>query len=124
MKDWILKLKKIGYGKIGLLLAAGAALLMLSNPKQAQKNTDTVVPTVSLQTRKTEDTSDSESRFKEILESAKGIGVCLVMLSPKGDGVLVVTDGAENAEIVAEITRAAEVIFGIPAHKVMVMPYN
>ncbi len=124
MKELLAKLKKIGYGKLVLLLLAGITLLMLSGPKSTPKNEASPMPTVALQNKKSEEPAYYENRFREMLESVKGIGNCKVMLSPERDGVLIVTEGADDASIVMHITAAAEVIFGIPAHKVKVLPYN
>lgn len=124
MKELLGKLKKIGYGKLLLLLLAGITLLKLSGTNDSPQKSSSPMPTVALQSKKTEEPAYYETRFREMLESVKGIGTCEVMLSPERDGVLVVTEGAGDASVVMQITSAAEVIFGIPAHKVKVLPYN
>jgi stage III sporulation protein AG len=42
-------------------------------------------------------------------------------LEPDVEGVLVIAEGGDNAEIQLEIVEAAEVLFNVPAHKVKVM---
>lgn len=42
-------------------------------------------------------------------------------LEPKIEGVLVIASGGDNALIISNIIDAAEVLFGVPAHKVKVM---
>ncbi|MDO4316792.1 MAG: hypothetical protein Q4C48_01165 [Lachnospiraceae bacterium] len=127
MKQIYEKMKEIGLGKLLLLLAAGIALLVLSFPGDRSSDNGggtAAVPTLALSRQESVGNEYYEQRFQEMLEATKGLGVCKVMLSPDMDGVLVVTEGAADAEAVLEITYAAEVIFGIPAHKVKVLPYN
>lgn len=126
MKQIYEKMKEIGLGKLLLLLAAGVTLLVLSFPgdRSSDAGSGTAVPTVALSRQESAGNEYYEQRFQEMLEATKGMGVCRVMLSPDMDGVLVVTEGAADAAAVLEITYAAEVIFGIPAHKVKVLPYN
>jgi stage III sporulation protein AG len=42
-------------------------------------------------------------------------------LEPKVEGVLVIAEGGDNAQVIADITKAAEVLFGVPPYKVEVM---
>lgn len=123
MKQIYEKMKEIGLGKLVLLLVAGVVLLVLSFP--GDRSSDSVaIPTPTLARQESVGNEYYEQRFQEMLEATRGMGVCKVMLSPDMDGVLVVTEGAADAASVLEITNAAEVIFGIPAHKVKVLPYN
>lgn len=126
MKQIYEKMKEIGLGKLLLLLAAGITLLVLSFPgdRSSDNSGGTALPTPALSRQESVGNEYYEQRFQEMLEVTKGMGVCKVMLSPDMDGVLVVTEGAADAAAVLEITYAAEVIFGIPAHKVKVLPYN
>jgi stage III sporulation protein AG len=41
---------------------------------------------------------------------------------PEVDGVVVVAEGAANSTIKAELFRAAQVLLGVPAHRVTVLP--
>ncbi len=123
MKQIYEKMKEIGLGKLILLLAAGVALLLLSFPKESAGGS-TAIPTIRLSEQESTENEYYEQRFQEVLENTKGMGVCKVMLSPERDGIVVVTEGAADPAAVSEITYAAEVLFGIPAHKVKVLPYN
>ncbi len=123
MKQIYEKMKEIGLGKLVLLLVAGVVLLVLSFPGDRSPDS-AAIPTVALSRKESAGNEYYEQRFQEMLEATRGMGVCKVMLSPDMDGVLVVTEGAADAASVLEITNAAEVIFGIPAHKVKVLPYN
>ncbi len=45
-------------------------------------------------------------------------------LEPEVEGVLVIAEGGDNAKIKLDVIEAAQVLFGIPAHKVKVMKMN
>lgn len=45
-------------------------------------------------------------------------------LEPEVEGVVVVAEGGDNSRIIQDIMEAAEVLFGVPAHKVKVMKMN
>lgn len=44
------------------------------------------------------------------------------VVSPVVEGVLIVSSGASDPKVRAEISRAAQVLFNVPAHRVQVLP--
>lgn len=45
-------------------------------------------------------------------------------LEPQVEGILVISTGGDNFEIINQIIEASQVLFGVPAHKVKVMKMN
>ena len=73
---------------------------------------------------------DSSSINKEdttvLVNGGNGENVPYVIqeLEPEVEGIVVIAEGGDNAEIMTEIMEAAQVLFNVPAHKVKVMKMN
>ncbi len=142
----LIRLQDIGLPKLLLVVVAGVALLVLSLPSDywsggdtsgqgnRQSNsgkTDTSVTAMELYTDK------KEEQLEKILEKVEGIGQVEVMITldsaeetnrlmentrtQKVEGVLVVAEGAGNAQTDAEIIRAVQALFSLESHKIKVM---
>ena len=96
-----------------VILAAGVLLLVLS---------------CFWGTEKTAGGADDEQRFKEVMESAEGVGKINVMTNKndKGEisGVIIVAQGAENLKVKKEIADAAGAVFDVQPHKIQVFSYK
>lgn len=73
---------------------------------------------------------DSSSISKEdttvLVDGGNGESMPYVIqeLEPEVEGIVVIAEGGDNAEIMTEIMEAAQVLFNVPAHKVKVMKMN
>ena len=142
----LIRLQDIGLPKLLLVVVAGVALLVLSLPsdywgggdtsgqgsrQSSSGKTDTSVTAMELYTDK------KEEQLEKILEKVEGIGQVEVMITldsaeetnrlmentrtQKVEGVLVVAEGAGNAQTDAEIIRAVQALFSLESHKIKVM---
>lgn len=143
----LIRLQDIGLPKLLLLVVAGVALLVLSLPssywgsgqngsgqgsrQSSSGKTDTSVTAMEIYADK------KEKQLEKILEKVEGIGKAEVMITLNGaeetnrllenthtqkvEGVLVVAEGAGNAQTDAEIIRAVQALFSLESHKIKVM---
>ncbi len=122
MEKLFRKLKEIGLGRVAVLFLSGMALLLLTF-SEGDNERRTVLPTVTPGPE--ENTPEYyEEKLQEILSQVLGVGEVQVMLAPDMSGIVVLAEGANDGEVVLEITNAAYVLFEIPAHKVRVLPYH
>lgn len=54
-------------------------------------------------------------------ENGKTIPYIIQELEPEVEGILVVAEGGDNVRVMKDIMEAAEVLFGVPMHKIKVM---
>ena len=143
----LIRLQDIGLPKLLLLVVAGVALLVLSLPssywgggdntsgqgsrQSSSGKTDASVTAMEIYADK------KEKQLEKILEKVEGIGQAEVMITldsaeetnrllentrtQKVEGVLVVAEGAGNAQTDAEIIRAVQALFSLESHKIKVM---
>lgn len=123
--------KKEKMKNLVLILVAGLLLLVISVPGLwTKKSTMQSEPDGSISKIHDEPIGSSEEkRFETILSEVKGAGKVEAMIVFRcGDenrgieGILVVAEGAQNAEIVKDISDATEALFGIPKHKIIILP--
>ena len=70
---------------------------------------------------------EEELRLKSILEQMEGTGTVKVMLTYKDkevEGVVIITEGAENVVVVKNITEVVQALFDVDSHKIKVMKGN
>lgn len=138
-----IRLQDIGLPKLLLIVAAGVALLVLSIPggyrnnstgTSGQKNVGEANDTATAMEIYTD---KKEEQLKKILQQVAGIGKVEVMITldsaeeksrlmentriQKVEGVLVVAEGAGDAQTDAEIIRAVQALFSLESHKIRVM---
>lgn len=124
-----IELKNIGIKNMVLLLIAGILLLLCAVPGIFEKEEDdemfvryqqetvpgagTVTPILSV-----------EEQLEKTLSSIEGVGNTEVMFlnAPDMEGVVIVAEGAKNPEVMQYISDAVEALFGIPKHKIIVLP--
>jgi stage III sporulation protein AG len=73
-------------------------------------------------TRVTEEQTDSSQPVIARQTTTGDRPVVTRTTSPKVEGVLVVSSGAQDPRVRAEIFRAIQVLFNVPAHRVSVLP--
>ena len=122
--------KKDKIKSLVLVLLAGLMLLVFSVPGLWTKKavTETTVSEGSV-TEQVPVRNADEIRLGAVLSEIKGVGkVESMIVFRSGDkqegieGILIVAEGAENVEIVRDISDAAEALFGIPKHKIVILP--
>ncbi len=123
--------KKEKIKNLVLVLVAGLILLVVSMPglwtkkSPVQTETEGSVP----KAYKEAAGNSAEERLETILSEVKGAGKVESMIVFRGgdekgeiEGILIVAEGAGNAEIVRYISDATEALFGIPKHKIIILP--
>lgn len=109
------KLKRNDYLIIALL---GVLLLLVAIPTSSKPNKESV-------SYNNVDTSSDEARLKNTLEQIEGVGRTAVMITrdreDKVQGVLIVTEGANNPQIKERISEATSALFGIDLHKIIIV---
>lgn len=138
-----IRLQDIGLPKLLLVAAAGVALLVLSIPSgyrgssggsTGQGSTGDVNEAATAMEAYTD---KKEKQLEKILQKVAGIGQVEVMITldsaeeksrlmestrvQKVEGVLVVAEGAGDAQTDAEIIRAVQALFSLESHKIRVM---
>lgn len=141
-----IRLQDIGLPKLLMIVAAGVALLLLSLPSgwlgnatntSVQKSSHRSTSEDSTATAMEIYTDKKEKQLEEILGKVRGIGQVEVMITldsaeeksrlmentrtQKVEGVLVVAEGAGDAQMDAEIIRAVQALFSLDSHKIRVM---
>ena len=127
------ELKKIGIKNMVLLFVAGIFLLICTMPGIFKAENKVESSTV----QKWEDGAaaltpvpvpSAEKKLETILSRIEGVGKTEVMIFYSNsetlipDGILIVAAGAKKAEVIQHISDATEALFGIPKHKIIVLP--
>lgn len=145
-----IRLQDIGIPRLFLIVAAGVVLLVLSFPSggtgdSGKKKTESGLRSSgSMEYGSTESSSEieiytekKERQLEEILSKVREIGKVEVMITldfveeenefhnntqtRKVEGVLVVAQGAGEAQIDTEIIQAVQALFPLESHKIRVM---
>lgn len=123
--------KKEKIKNLVLVLVAGLMLLIVSVPGLWTKKSSekTTAGGSVAEDYKEQMGNSAEQRLETILSEVKGAGKVESMIFFQGgdekgeiEGILIVAEGAGNAEIVRYISDAAEALFGIPKHKIIILP--
>lgn len=122
-------IKKIGIKNLVLVLIAGLLLLMCTLPgKIYDKNAGSEKINETKNIPSVTPAPDDEMRLQQLLSKVEGTGKTDVMImysteiETKIEGVVVVTEGASKSYVVQYISDAVEALFGIPKHKIIVLP--
>ncbi len=124
------ELKKLGAKNLLLLLIAGIILLICSFPnlfrtgrEDTEKQSAGADATVERHLSLTD-----EERLEVLLSNVEGVGrvETMIFLQPSGagdiEGIVVVAEGASSGKTASYILDATEALFGIPKHKIIVLP--
>ena len=117
--------------KLVMVFVAGLIFLIVSVPglwtkrSPVQTESERSLPETSIEQLGNSD----EKRLGAILSEVKGEGKVESMIVFRGgdengtiEGILVVAEGAQDAEIIKDISDATEALFGIPKHKIIILP--
>ncbi|MFW5669621.1 MAG: stage III sporulation protein AG, partial [Acetivibrio ethanolgignens] len=70
----------------------------------------------------TESTRFSTEETTVLVETEEGTEPYVIKeKEPQAEGVLILVEGMERAELKSEISEAVEALFGVPPHKIKVM---
>lgn len=118
-------LKKIGIKNLVLILVAGMLLLFCAIPGKTKENGVKENESARIMSTPTPVPPD-ENRLEILLSQVEGIGKTKVMIvyqsNAEIEGIVIVAEGARNADVSQYISDAAEALFGIPKHKIIVLP--
>ena len=124
------ELKKLGVKNLILLLIAGIFLLICSFPnlfRYEREDTEKQNADSSANTETKLSLTDEE-RLEVLLSNVEGVGrvKTMIFLQPSGggviEGIVVVAEGASSGKTASYILDATEALFGIPKHKIIVLP--
>ena len=62
-----------------------------------------------------------ESTVMVTTEAGKSVPYIVKEIEPEIEGIVIVAEGGDNITVISDIMEAAEVLFGVPLHKVKVM---
>ena len=112
---WKSLLEKGNKTQLLIVLLVGILLLVIAIPTGNRKS-------------ETAQASELESRLERILSKTEGVGQVDVMISVKEkdlvEGVVVVSEGADNAVVVRNITEIVKALFPVDSHKIKVIKRN
>lgn len=112
---WKSLLEKGNKTQLLIVLLVGILLLVIAIPTGNRKS-------------ETAQASELESRLERILSKTEGVGQVNVMISVKEkeqvEGVVVVSEGADNAVVVRNITEIVKALFPVDSHKIKVIKRN
>ena len=118
-------LKKIGIKNLVLILVAGILLLFCALPGKTKENSIKENESHGITSTPTPVPPD-ENRLEILLSQVEGIGKTKVMIvyqsNAEIEGIVIVAEGARKADVSQYISDAAEALFGIPKHKIIVLP--
>ncbi len=72
-----------------------------------------------------ENNTDMETRLEKVLREVKGAGEVKVMITYREDnsieGMVIVSDGGDNAVVVQNMTEIVQALFDVKTHKIKVI---
>lgn len=125
------EVKKLGVKNLVLLLIAGVLLLLCTLPdmfRQRQRGNTTDGTPATENVVGVSAVLTDEERLEALLNQVEGVGQVKSMIFTKGaadktiEGIVIVAEGADNGKTAGYILDAAEALFGIPKHKIIVLP--
>lgn len=108
-----------GAGKVAVSISLDAG------PEQSYAhNTAVITSTVEEKDNKggVRLTTETNNKTEMVLAQGKGEPLLLKEMGPRIKGVLVVAEGAKDAELKGRLSRAVQAMLDLPAHRVMVLP--
>ncbi|HHV09065.1 MAG TPA: stage III sporulation protein AG [Clostridiales bacterium] len=116
------KVSGIGDVEVMITLKASAEQVPLKDDPTTQESVNEVDGEGGSRTNN--NITREESTVLVTNENGKSQPYIIQELEPEVEGVLVIAEGGDDAKIKMDIMEAAQVLFGIPAHKVKVMKMN
>jgi len=113
------KVRGAGKVLVSVALSSGPETLLAGNQNRSVRHTEEKEQ--GGVSRVIEETSDSAQPV--IARQSSGDHPLVTRIAaPQVEGVIVVASGAADPRVRAEVTRAAQVLFNVPAHRVRVLP--
>lgn len=96
-----------------------------SGPEQSYARNATIVKS-SIEEKDTSGgtrlTTEANEKTEVVFAQGQGGALIIKEMGPQIKGVLVVAEGAKDAEIKAQLSKAVQTMLNMPAHRVMVLP--
>lgn len=124
-------IKKIGVKNLVLLLIAGILLLVCTLPDLFRSSSEESKKDKNFYSENNSNTMKTltdEERLDAILSQVEGVGRVKSMIFTQKqegstiEGIVIVADGVGTGKTAAYILDAAEALFGIPKHKIIILP--
>lgn len=111
--------------KLLLILLGGILLLVISLPMSNDKDNQSILS----KNTETYDTDSyftiTEKKIEDILSISSDVGKVKVMINQKSqgevEGIIIVCEGADKPKVVADVSQALTVLFGIPVNKIKIL---
>lgn len=111
--------------KLLLILLGGILLLVISLPMSNDKDNQSILS----KNTETYDTDSyftiTEKKIEDILSISSDVGKVKVMINQKSqgevEGIVIVCEGADKPKVVADVSQALTVLFGIPVNKIKIL---
>ncbi len=119
LKSILKKVSGIGDVEVMITLKASEEQIALKDTPTTQKSLNEIDGEGG--SRKESDVTREESTIVYTDENGKSVPYIVKKIEPEVEGVVVIAEGGDNAQVKMDVTEAAEVLFNVPAHKIKVM---
>ena len=113
------KVSGIGKVEVMITLKASAEQVPLKDNPSTQESVNEVDGEGGSRTNNS--VTREENTILVTNENGDSVPYIIQEFEPKVEGVFVIAEGGDDVNIIMDIMEAAEVLFGVPAHKVKVM---
>ncbi|MDD3172447.1 MAG: stage III sporulation protein AG [Herbinix sp.] len=119
LKSILKKVSGIGEVEVMITLKASEEQVTLKDTPSTQKSLNEVDGEGGSRTESSVTREESTVLYTD--ENGNSVPYIIQEIEPEVEGVVVIAEGGDNANIIMDIMEAAEVLFDVPAHKVKVM---
>ena len=119
LEDILGKVSGIGEVKVMITLKATAEQVPLKDNPSTQESVNEVDGEGGSRTNNS--VTREENTILVTGENGNSVPYIIQELGPEVEGIVVIAEGGDDVNIIMDIMEAAEVLFGVPAHKVKVM---
>ncbi|MBB2182387.1 hypothetical protein H0486_05795 [Lachnospiraceae bacterium MD1] len=119
LENILRKVSGIGEVEVMITLKASKEQIPLKDKPSTQESLNEVDREGGSRTNNNVQQEDNTVLYTD--EDGKSVPYIIQELEPEIEGVVVIAEGGDNAELIMDIMDAAEVLFDVPAHKVKVM---
>ncbi len=109
-----------------VLLLVGILLIIMALPTNSSSESDiNTTKQTTYEYTMYEDASDDERHLEHMLNHVKNVGTVHVMITYRNNdevcGIVVVAEGADDEEVVRNITEVTQALFDVDSHKIKVI---
>lgn len=119
LENILRKVSGIGEVEVMITLKASKEQIPLKDKPSTQESLNEVDREGGSRTNNNVQQEDNTVLYTD--EDGNSVPYIIQELEPEIEGVVVIAEGGDNAELIMDIMDAAEVLFDVPAHKVKVM---